>query len=140
MLVRFWIPTAVFRLRIPDSTSKIFYDSGFYRQKFPRFRNPDSLTWGDDRSERKPYCLQKVEIKFILMLLLCSALARFVVGVFLISQLHAWTTFCLFCYISDHKVCFRQYVRRVSHISLVNSEYGHLQVRSGLKCSSGASS
>ena len=74
-------------------------------------------------SSSKPYCLQKVEIKFILMLLLRSALARCVVGVFLISQLHAWTTFCLFCYISDHKVCFRQYVRRVSHISLVNSEY-----------------
>ena len=65
---------------IPDSTGK-------------NFRNPDSLTWGDHRSERKPYCLQKVEIKFILMLLLRSALARFVVGVFLISQLHAWTTF-----------------------------------------------
>ena len=32
--------------------------------------------------------------------------------------------FCPFCYISDHKVCFRQYVRRVSHISLVNSQYG----------------
>ena len=22
-------------------------DSGFYRQKFPGFRNPDSLTWGE---------------------------------------------------------------------------------------------
>ena len=44
-------------------------------------------------SSSKPYCLQKVEIKFILMLLLRSALARCVVGVFLISQLHAWTTF-----------------------------------------------
>ena len=44
-------------------------------------------------SSSKPYCLQKVKIKFILMLLLLSALARFVVGVFLISQLHTWTTF-----------------------------------------------
>lgn len=44
-------------------------------------------------SSSKPYCLQKVEMKFILMLLLRSALARCVVGVFLISQLHAWTTF-----------------------------------------------
>ena len=44
-------------------------------------------------SSSKPYCLQKVEIKFILMLSLRSTLARFVVGVFLTSQLHAWTTF-----------------------------------------------
>ena len=35
------------RPRIPDSTSKNFQDSGFQMQKFPRFRNPDSFTWGD---------------------------------------------------------------------------------------------
>ena len=28
----------------PDSKSQ---DSGFHRQKFPRFRNPDSFTWGE---------------------------------------------------------------------------------------------
>ena len=32
---------------IPDSISKIFLDSGVYRQTFSRFRNPDTLTWGE---------------------------------------------------------------------------------------------
>ena len=36
---------------IPDSLNCILdskaLDSGFHKQKFPRFRNPDSLTWGD---------------------------------------------------------------------------------------------
>ena len=30
--------------RIPDSKAQ---DSGFHKQKFPGFWNPDSLTWGD---------------------------------------------------------------------------------------------
>ena len=29
---------------IPDSKAQ---DSGFHKQTFPRFRNPDSLTWDD---------------------------------------------------------------------------------------------
>ena len=30
--------------RISDSISKLFPDSGFHKEKFPRFRNLDSLT------------------------------------------------------------------------------------------------
>ena len=33
--------------QVSDSTSKIFPDSGFYKQTFSRFRNPDSLSWSD---------------------------------------------------------------------------------------------
>ena len=49
-----WIPdsmhwTLVFVSGIPDSLSCIpdckAQDSGFHKQKFPRFQNPDSLTW-----------------------------------------------------------------------------------------------
>ena len=40
LLVGFRIPTAV------SSDSKA-QDSGFHEEKFPRFRNPDCLTWGD---------------------------------------------------------------------------------------------
>ena len=53
---RFRIPKAKIS-KIPDSTCKNFQDSGlqtqnfqdsgFHKQKFPRFWNPDSLTWGD---------------------------------------------------------------------------------------------
>ena len=32
---------------IPDSISKIFLDSGVYRQIFSRFRNPDTFTGGE---------------------------------------------------------------------------------------------
>ena len=32
---------------IPDSISKIFLDSGVYRQTFSRFRNPDTFTGGE---------------------------------------------------------------------------------------------
>ena len=43
-----WIPIVIGILDsyscIPDSKSQ---DSGFHRQKFPRFRNPDSFTWGE---------------------------------------------------------------------------------------------
>ena len=49
-LVGLWIPLAVFlnpKPRISDSTSKIFPDSGFYKRNFPKFWNPDSLTWSD---------------------------------------------------------------------------------------------
>ena len=49
-LVGLWIPWAVFlnpKPRISYSTSKIFPDSGFYKRNFPRFWNPDSLTWSD---------------------------------------------------------------------------------------------
>ena len=47
----FRILTAVFRIprpgfRIPQA--KTFQDSGFYMQKFSGFRNPDSLTWGEN--------------------------------------------------------------------------------------------
>ena len=41
LLVRFRIPW------IPDSMSKIFPDSGFHKQTFPAFWNPDFLTRGD---------------------------------------------------------------------------------------------
>ena len=43
----FWIPWAAFGIpspRILDFTSKTFTDSGFHKQKFPVFQNPDSLT------------------------------------------------------------------------------------------------
>ena len=33
--------------RISDSISKLFPDSGFHKEKFPRFRNLDSLTWSE---------------------------------------------------------------------------------------------
>ena len=36
------------KTRIPDSTGKSFSYSGFYRQKFHKFRNPDSLTRGNN--------------------------------------------------------------------------------------------
>ena len=52
----FWIPivsgipdSLIFRIPKPrnlDSTSKIFPGSGFHSWKFPRFRNPESLTVG----------------------------------------------------------------------------------------------
>ena len=45
----FRIPWAVFRFpkpRIPDSTNKNFLDSGFHKQNFLGFRNPDFLRWG----------------------------------------------------------------------------------------------
>ena len=45
-LVGFRIPRAVFRtqkLRIPDTTSKILFNSGSHKQKFPGFWNPRSL-------------------------------------------------------------------------------------------------
>ena len=45
------IPWAVFQIpkpRIPDSTSKMFLDSGFHNQKFLGFWNPYSLSWGDN--------------------------------------------------------------------------------------------
>ena len=71
--LRFWIPRRGFRISgtefqsfsveigfrnpivsgipnslsfFPDSTSKIFLDSGFCKQKFLRFSNPDSVTKG----------------------------------------------------------------------------------------------
>ena len=48
MELGFWIPIDCV---IPDSLSCILdsktQDSGFLKQKFPRFRNPDSLTLGD---------------------------------------------------------------------------------------------
>ena len=50
LLVGFWIPTDVVQIPRPiilDSLSKKFQDSGFHMQKFPGFRNPDSLTLGD---------------------------------------------------------------------------------------------
>ena len=31
-----------------DSTRKIFLDSGFQKQNFHGFRNPYSLTWGEE--------------------------------------------------------------------------------------------
>ena len=43
----FWIPRAVFRIphpRILDFTIKTSPDSGFHKQKFLVFQNPDSLT------------------------------------------------------------------------------------------------
>ena len=40
----FWIPNLS---RISDSTSKIFPYPWYQKQKFPRFWNPESLTWGD---------------------------------------------------------------------------------------------
>ena len=47
----FWIPIVSgipdSNSWIPDSTSKNFPDSGFLFRKFTRFRNPDSLTWGE---------------------------------------------------------------------------------------------
>ena len=54
LLVGFRISTPVFRIprpMIPDSTSKNCQDSGFQMQKFPRFRNPDSFTWGERLSD-----------------------------------------------------------------------------------------
>ena len=36
--------------RIQDFTSKNFLYSGFRKQNFLRFRNPDFLTWGEKRS------------------------------------------------------------------------------------------
>ena len=44
-LVRFRIPWAVFQ--IPQLESNEFPDSVFHKQKFPSFRNPDSIKWGD---------------------------------------------------------------------------------------------
>ena len=31
----------------------MFPDSGFHKQKFPRFWNPDSLAWGENISEKQ---------------------------------------------------------------------------------------
>ena len=61
--LQFWIPYHGFRIpstgfqllvgfrnpnsRIPDSTSKIFPDFGFHKQRFPRVWNLDYLTWYD---------------------------------------------------------------------------------------------
>ena len=39
----FWIPNPM----IPDSTTKIFPDSIFHKQKVSGFRNRDSVTWGE---------------------------------------------------------------------------------------------
>ena len=47
-VIEFWIPRTKFS-RSTDSTSKIFPNSGFNEQKFPGFRNMDSLTWGEKR-------------------------------------------------------------------------------------------
>ena len=47
LFVGFQIPWAVFwipKSRIPHSTSKILLNSGFQKQKFPRFLNQNSLT------------------------------------------------------------------------------------------------
>ena len=48
MKLGFWIPVVS---GIPDSLNcipdSISQDSRFHKQKFPRFWNPDSLTWGD---------------------------------------------------------------------------------------------
>ena len=45
----FWIP---FPIGISEYSSSILdskaLDSGFYKQKFSRLRNPDTLTWGED--------------------------------------------------------------------------------------------
>ena len=49
-LLRFRIPWAVFRIpkpRIPDSTSKIFPESGFHLQKIAGVLNLDSFSWDD---------------------------------------------------------------------------------------------
>ena len=43
VVIGFRIPKPI----IPDSTSKHFPYSGFRKQKFSRFRIPDSLTWDD---------------------------------------------------------------------------------------------
>ena len=45
----FWIPIVS---EIPDSTTK---DSGFHKQKFPIFRNPDFLTWSEYLRKEKKY-------------------------------------------------------------------------------------
>ena len=45
----FWIPIVS---EIPDSTTK---DSGFHKQKFPIFRNPDFLTWSEYLQKEKIY-------------------------------------------------------------------------------------
>ena len=62
MELGFWIPVVngiPDSLRcIPDSKSQ---DSGFYKQNFPRFRNPDSLTWGDTEK-----CFDLLKLKGIL--------------------------------------------------------------------------
>ena len=47
----FQIPQAKIA-RIRESTGKNFLYSGFHRQKFPGFGNPDSLTWGDKKRKR----------------------------------------------------------------------------------------
>ena len=47
-VIEFWTPRTKFS-RSTDSTSKIFPNSGFNKQKFPGFRNMDSLTWGEKR-------------------------------------------------------------------------------------------
>ena len=58
----FWIPVVN---GIPDSLLCIrdskSQDSGFYKQNFPRFRNPDSLTWGDTEK-----CFDLLKLKGIL--------------------------------------------------------------------------
>ena len=40
-----WIPDSIVN-GIPDSKAQ---DWRFHKQKFPRFRNPDSVTWGEAR-------------------------------------------------------------------------------------------
>ena len=48
----FWIPWAAFGIpnpRIPEFTSKSSTDSGFHKQKFSIFQNPDSLTRDDKK-------------------------------------------------------------------------------------------
>ena len=42
----FWLNGS--RPWISDSTEKNCSNSGFHKQKFPRFRNPNSLTWEDN--------------------------------------------------------------------------------------------
>ena len=48
----FWIQNVS---GIPDSTSKIFPDLKFHKEKFPGFLNLDSITWGDLMLHSKIY-------------------------------------------------------------------------------------
>ena len=51
--------------------NKFFQDSGFHKPKFPGFRNPNSLTWGDNNvilknGNSKIYCVS-IELFFFFL-------------------------------------------------------------------------
>ena len=80
--------------RVPNSTSKIFPDFGFHKQKFPGFRNPNCLTRGESYIELSVKREWAVKGCFLLLgKLLLVRFLSFGVGVVSVFAIFCFTPF-----------------------------------------------